>query len=222
MKPHGLTWIAALLLGLAGCLHPSLAEDSSSPAPPESSPPKPEPPEKQIQRLVDEAKAAIAEIKDIEAKITPIQHQLAQSLFNLSPEEFDVLRMQAENPDFAKDYFNKLNHSLSQSLDGIAQFFDLAYQSMIQGNLDVGAEERLVQADAELFKLIEKGIIEAIQSRPDGKELLAMLQRRQALKARIDQIIPLLRYLRVRRNWQSLYPGFIENLRAADEERLPK
>ncbi|MDX6767490.1 MAG: hypothetical protein SFU85_11955 [Candidatus Methylacidiphilales bacterium] len=168
-----------------------------------------------LKTLKESEKNDKARIREIEGIVFPVQDEIAQKLFYFNPGEFSFLRMQSEAGRSLSRFFEAQARIDQDSWAGVADAFDVAYEALKGGQLWVGREASLVGEDSALFGELSAKVNEAMAQRPDGAKLLAMIDERNKLLAKLKTSAPMMKYLGERRQWWQNYPGYIK---AVEEE----
>lgn len=172
----------------------------------------------QLMRMMAEKDAkARQRIREIEGIVFPVEDALAVELFFFAPGEYTFLRLQSEIQRTAGRFFDAQSRIDQDSFDGVAEFFDLAYDQMKTGKLWVGREQNLITEDAALFNELRAKVQEAIRKRPDGQKLLDLLAERDRLIQERAQSGPVLKYFTERRMWWRSYPEYQEAVKNPPE-----
>jgi hypothetical protein len=187
------------------------AASTAAPAPPPTKAPANT--QQLLESMLKEETAAKARIKEIEAIVFPIQDEIAQKQFFFSPGEYAFLRMQSETASSTAKFFEAQRRIDQDSWEGVADAFDIAYEAIRQGQLWVGREQSLVAEDAALYSDLKSKVTAAIQQRPDGKKIMALIEERDQLLNRTKASGPMLKYLSERRQWWERYPEYMQTVR---------
>jgi len=191
------------------------ATEGAAPAPAAETPPaaKPKQPANAGQMLTqmrEEETRAKARIREIESIVFPIQDEIAQKQFFFGQGEFAFLRMQTESGKTSAKFFEAQARIDQDSWAGVADAFDIAYEALREGKLWVGREQSLIAEDAALFADLNAKVMAAIQSRPDGAKIMAMIEERDRLMNQSKSSAPMLKYLSERRQWWKGYPEYMQ------------
>jgi hypothetical protein len=165
-----------------------------------------------VKKIEKERETAIARIAEIDKKVNPILEETAKKTFGIEKEEYAVLKMQSESRRSAS-FFSRQRNLDRNDLGAILDYFDGAYAALQSGDYWYGEEERLVQEDASLFGTLQAEVLKNVQTRPDGAEILAMIEERKQLVSKLGTSQPLYRYLTERRQWWTSYPEYVESLK---------
>jgi hypothetical protein len=165
-----------------------------------------------VKKIEKEREEAIARIEVIDKKVNPVLEDTAKKTFGIEKDEYAVLKMQSESRRSAS-FFSRQRNLDRNDVQGILEYFDGAYAALQSGDYWYGEEERLVQEDASLFGTLQAEVLKNVQARPDGAEILAMIEERKQLVAKLGTSQPLYRYLTERRQWWTSYPEYMEALK---------
>jgi hypothetical protein len=181
----------------------------SAPAkPPVAKAAAPATPQEVVTKIKKENEQAVLRIAEIEKFIYPLQEQTAQKIFGLQSGEYTFLRMQAQTPQSATQFFDKLKNTDRSSFGGIVSYFDEAYDALQKGDYWVGREGSLVSDDSALFAELEEKVLEEIRKRPDGDKVIGMIAERDLLLKKLKTSKPLYSYFNDRRLWWKSYPEY--------------
>jgi len=122
------------------------------------------------------------------------------------------LRMQAESK--STDFFNRQRRLDRTNIEGVVAYFDEAYSSISSGQFWFGREESLVPEDSALFEKMKQDVLAAVAKRPEGSKILDMLTERDTLKSKLNENLPLYKYLSERREWWRFYPEYMTQVKS--------
>jgi hypothetical protein len=176
-------------------------------------------PEETAAKIKKENEDALKRIKEIEGIVFPVQEEEAQKLFGLQKGEYTFLRMQAETPESATQFFEKQKSVDRESFKGVALYFDETYTALQAGDYWVGREGSLVRDDSALYAELQDKVMSEIRSRPDGEKIVNMLAERDTLLSKLKTSKPLYKYLSERRLWWKNHPEYEEVVKEDVEKK---
>lgn len=166
--------------------------------------------EQKLENVKKERETIQIRIKEIEKRINPILTTIAKNLYDLEPLEYRMLKLQAEKPDLAAQFFKKQNAYYENSLEGAAAYFDGAYEALRKDQLWFGREESLIKEDTAVFDKIQERILKELGKRDDAQELLDLIEERKGLIKKATSYGPVYDYLIERRGWWKQHPDYIK------------
>jgi hypothetical protein len=212
IRPFAMGW-AAMMLVMGGPLRGQDAPVAGTNAPPKI--------EDRIKELRETRKKASARIQQIDAVLIPVKEEIAAKLFEITKEEYRALLLQSKRPDVAARYFQKMQAAYTATQDGIAQYFDDVYESLLAGHLWMGREDSLVKQDAEMFNEMEKQVLEGMKKLSNWPELQKLIEEREKLELASSIPDPFIKYHLERRAWWRNYPDYIPTLQDTQSTGTP-